>query len=87
MAPYLPQVSGTDNMTKCNKRNTFSTSTCGRCGHWNCEDCIPFKDGKEVKKNMEKREGEKSWVDVLFPVKEKKEKGGKGREKGKDRES
>jgi hypothetical protein len=61
--------------------NTIATSTCDRCGHWNCEDCIPFKDGKEVKKNKEKGKGEKSWVDILFPIKEKK--GSERREKGK----
>ena len=67
--------------------NTIATSTCDRCGHWNCDDCIPFKDGKEVKKSRNEK-GEKSWVDILFPIKEKKGSGAcGGREKGKDRES
>ena len=65
--------------------NTIATSTCDRCGHWNCDDCILFKDGKEVKRKKGKGKGEMSWVDVLFPIKEKK--GGGSREKGKGRES
>jgi hypothetical protein len=65
--------------------NTIATSTCDRCGHWNCDDCILFKDGKEMKKKKGNGKGEMSWVDILFPIKEKK--GAKGREKGKDRES
>jgi hypothetical protein len=38
-----------------------------------------------VKRKKGKGKGEMSWVDVLFPIKEKK--GGGGREKGKGRES
>jgi hypothetical protein len=89
--PYVPylltmRTSGTDSMIKCNKKNAFSTSTCDRCGHWNCDDCIKVKvkGGKEVKKEKGNEEGEKSWVDVLFPVKGKI--GSGGRKKGKDRE-
>jgi len=40
-----------------------------------------------VKKSRNEK-GEKSWVDILFPIKEKKGSGAcGGREKGKDRES
>jgi hypothetical protein len=66
----------------------ISTSTCDRCGHWNCDDCIPFRNGNEVKKK--KNTEEKSWVDVLFLVEEKKGRlgtRGRGGEKGKGRES
>jgi len=58
--------------------NTIEISTCVRCGHWNCDDCIRFKDGKEVK---QKKEGKKSWVDVLFSVRKK------GTRKGENRET